>query len=81
MNGTAQAAFEAAQAAFAHLSADLKGIDWQNLPAWLQQYIKDHPNLAAAEIIILIVYCFPGLLTAGLFSVLGFTSMGPAAGK
>ena len=81
MNHAANAAFEAGKAAFASLAHGLRHIHWEGLPGWVRTYIVEHPGLTAAQIIWPVILAVPAIVTMPVLGALGFTSLGPAAGK
>ncbi|RMZ15962.1 hypothetical protein D0860_01319 [Hortaea werneckii] len=81
MNYAANTAFEAAKEAFASLAQGPRHIHWEDLPGWVRNYIVEHPGLTAAQTICLIVLAVPATITMPLLGALGFTSLGPAAGR
>lgn len=81
MDRTANATFEAAKQTFASLAQGLRHTQWEDLPSWVRNYMVEHPGLTAAQIICLVVVAVPAIFTMPLLGALGFTSLGPAAGR
>ncbi|RMY40337.1 hypothetical protein D0864_16276 [Hortaea werneckii] len=81
MDHAANTAFEAAKEAFASLAQGLRHIHWEDLPSWICNYIVEQPGLTAAQIICLVILAVPAIVTMPLLGALGFTNLGPAAGK
>lgn len=81
MNHAANTTFEAAKEAFASLAQGLRHIHWEHLPSWVRNYIVEQPGLTAARTICLVILAVPAIVTMPLLGALGFTSLGPAAGR
>ncbi|KAI7233590.1 hypothetical protein KC330_g5278 [Hortaea werneckii] len=81
MDHAANATFEAAKATFASLAQGLRHTQGEDLPGWVRNYIVEHAGLTAAQIICLVILAVPAIVTVPLLGALGFTSLGPAAGK
>ena len=78
MDESAKAAFEAAKDVFGNLIEGLEHVTWDQLPKPVKEYIKAHPKLTAAQLVVLVV---PGLVLTPALGALGFTAIGPAAGE
>lgn len=59
----------------------LKNLKWEDIPAPVRNHIEQHPYLTPAQLILLLLTLVPGLIVAPVLGVLGFSSIGPVAGK
>ncbi len=55
--------------------------DYAQLPSEVKTWIKDHPYQTAFYVVNGVVLFAPGLLAGPLLGALGWTSLGPRAGK
>jgi hypothetical protein len=56
-------------------------IKWEDLPEKAKQYVKDHPYQTTFLVIEGLVFIYPGPMNAIVLRMLGFTPLGPQAGK
>ena len=78
---TAKAAFEGAQDLFGKAVNGLKELKWEDVPAPVRMYIQEHPTLSAVQLAMLLVLTCPGLVVTPLLGWIGFSTIGPVAGK
>lgn len=57
------------------------GFDWDELPEKVKQWIMENPGQAGVYIVGGMVIFIPSLISGPLLPILGFTSLGPQAGK
>ncbi|KAK5129177.1 hypothetical protein LTR08_003774 [Meristemomyces frigidus] len=81
MDDAAKTALEAAKATYGKLVGGLEHITWAKLPEPVKQYLRAHPKATAAQVVLAIIFVVPGLVLTPALGALGFTSIGPAAGK
>ena len=81
MDNTAKAAFDAAKELFGKAIGRFENVTWDNLPEPVKAYITAHPKATAVQIILAVVMFVPGLVLTPALGALGFTAIGPAAGK
>ena len=72
---------ETAKQQFGENVNGLKNLKWENIPAPVRDYIESHPHLTAIQLVLILLALAPGLIVAPALGVLGFSSIGPVAGK
>lgn len=77
----AQAAFEVAKGLYGKAVKGLKDLKWENVPAPVRRYVQEHPKLSAIQLVMLLILTVPGLAVTPLLGWMGFSSIGPVAGK
>ena len=77
----AKQAFEAAKPYFGSAANALQNLKWEDVPEPVRQYIAAHPYLTAAQLALVLPTFFPGLFAVPVLGWLGFSSIGPVAGK
>ena len=77
----AKPVFEWMQSTFGYLIIGLKNMKWEDLPIGVKQWIMDHPTATAFQLVMLFIMLVPGLAVGPLLAYLGFSNIGPVAGK
>lgn len=68
------------KATYGHFVNGLEHIKWEELPDKVKDRIIENPKMSAFQATMLLVTFVPGLVVAPALGVLGFSSVGPAAG-
>ena len=77
----AKAAFEAFKPIFGKAIEGLQNLKWEQIPEPVRDYIEAHPALTTIQLLSLILFACPWLTVTPLFYSLGFSGLGPMAGK
>ena len=73
--------FETAKQRFGGVVGGLKNLKWESIPEPARKYIEAHPKLTALQVVLVLLTLCPGLVVAPVLGFLGFSSIGPVAGK
>jgi hypothetical protein len=73
--------FEATKDKFGSTFPKLRELKWEDVPKGVKEYMKAHPYLTSFQILMLLITCIPGLVAAPVLGAMGFSSLGPVAGK
>jgi hypothetical protein len=59
----------------------LKNLKYEDIPTPVRGHIERHPRLTAVQLVLIILTLAPGLIIAPALGTVGFSSIGPVAGK
>ena len=59
----------------------LEKMNWEGVPEAAKKYIQDHPCLTTFQITMLLFTLCPALFAGPMLGAMGFSSLGPVAGK
>lgn len=77
----AKVAFEAAKALYGTAVKGLQELKWEHVSEPVRNYIREHPGLSGLQLVLLLVLTCPGLVLTPVLGAVGFSSIGPVAGK